>query len=195
MQRFGNKNILYIDAANLIMTCRDLKLQYDIKFLLKYLKDRYRLTHCIYFTAKLTSLTQDYELLQSLGIEVVFKKIYYEGDRAKANCDVQIANRITADVLGDEVDKVFLLSGDGDFAALLDYVKDKNKVAHVIGVTKYKTSKLLKEKRKFNVSFIDEFLQRKGPVGHVASTGVLFDNVSIPASQNLSSNLGAPNIK
>ncbi len=185
-----SRNSLYIDAANLIMTCRDLGIVYDLQFLLQYLKDRYRIKQCVYFTAKLQNLRQDYDLLQKMGVETVFKKIYFEGNKIKANCDVQIANRITQDVLENKIDNVFLLSGDGDFASLLDFVKEKNKQAYSIGVVSNKTSKLLKEKRKFNVTFLEEFLKRKGPTGHVASAGVLFDNVSIASETKMSSKGG-----
>ena len=160
--------------------------KYDLRFLLQYLKDRYRLNNCVYFTARLASLEQDYALLVGLGVEIVFKKIYYDGTKIKANCDVQITNRITVDVLEERVDNVFLLTGDGDFAAMLDFVQARNKGAYCVGITKSKTSKLLKEKRKFNVSFLEEFLQRKGPAGHVASAGVLFDNSSITSLVDLS---------
>jgi uncharacterized LabA/DUF88 family protein len=168
------------------MTCRDLGIVYDVRFLLQYLKDRHRLSQCIYFTARIASLEQDYSLLASLGVEVVLKKIHYDGNKIKANCDVQITNRITIDVLENKAENIFLLSGDGDFSTLLDFVKERNKGAFSVGITKNKTSKMLKEKRKFNVTFVEEFLQRKGPVGHVASTGVLFDNESITSTENLS---------
>lgn len=182
-----SRNILYIDAANLIMSARTFGIKYDTYSLFKYLKDRYRISRCVYFTAKISSLNQDYEFIQSLGVEIVFKEIYKENNKSKANCDVEISNRITEDVLKNAVDNVFLLSGGGDFLSLLNYVQKHQKNVTCISLSRKNTSKVLKKRRDFNISFIEEYrLKGKGPVGHVASTGVLFFSSNISNSQNLS---------
>ena len=72
--------------------------------------------------------------LRSIGFEVKLKPFIQRHDgSAKGDWDVGI----TIDVLdaASDVDKVVLLSGDGDFSLLLDRVSEKHNVeTHVYGV-------------------------------------------------------------
>ncbi len=185
------RTTLYIDAANLIKASqKHIKQNYDIFELLVYLKDRYRINNCIYFTGNIKSLTTDYELLKSFGVEIVFKKIYFEGGKTKANCDVEISHRITKDVENNLIDNIVLLSGDGDFAALLDYANERLEKVQLFSVIKYNTSKLLRSRRYLNVTYLNDLIdsiKRKGPTGHVVQAGRLFDAYSVANTEKLSS--------
>jgi hypothetical protein len=94
---------VYIDAANLILTAKGFDLAYDIEHLLTYLVHKYRATSCVYFTGKVSSLDSDYKLIAALGAEIVYKEIYSEHAKTKANCDVEIAHRVTRDIERKEV--------------------------------------------------------------------------------------------
>ncbi len=75
-----------------------------------------------------------YRNLENFGFILKLKptKIYHDGDRTikKANCDVDL----TFDLMKffDNYDGVVILSGDGDFAPVLKYLKNKKKTLHIL---------------------------------------------------------------
>jgi len=75
-----------------------------------------------------------YQKLQEFGYELIIKpvKIFGEGDNQtkKANCDVDL----TFDLMRymSQYRKLIILSGDGDFAPVLQYLKKKHKEVHVL---------------------------------------------------------------
>ena len=75
-----------------------------------------------------------YKSLEELGFELIIKpvKLYGEGDAQvkKANCDVDL----TFDLMRymSQYKKVVIMSGDGDFAPVLLYLKKKHKEVHVL---------------------------------------------------------------
>jgi uncharacterized LabA/DUF88 family protein len=194
------KNILYIDAANLILTARDFQLEYNIYWLLEYLKFRYKIAHCIYFTGRFTDSAKDYDFLSSLGVEMVFKEIYRETDKVKANCDVEISHRVTFDIENNQVGKVILISGDGDFYSLLKYVEGTQRETKLLGIHPRKTSKLYKVGMKFNLTYLTEILSEmdllkgESPVGPLVPTRLFLSNYSIADDKNLSSQTKTDNI-
>jgi len=75
-----------------------------------------------------------YQKLQEFGYELIIKpvKIFGEGDSQtkKANCDVDL----TFDLMRymSQYSKLVILSGDGDFAPVLQYLKKKHKEVIVL---------------------------------------------------------------
>jgi len=200
-----DKNVtLYIDAANLIMTARTFGLVYNIYWLLEYFKFRYKVNRCVYFTGRLETLKEDYMLLESQGVEIIFKEIYREEDgKTKANCDVEIAHRVTLDIEYNKVDKVILISGDGDFLSLLNHVQEKSKEVKLVGVHKRTTSRLYKEGMLFDLTYLTQIMEEinldrdtpkeildslKGEslVGPLVPTRLFLIKDSISGHQNLS---------
>lgn len=183
---------IYIDAANLILGIRNFfQIELDMYQLCLYFQERYRANKCIYFTAKIPGLVNEFDKLKTCGVEIVFKEMYFENGKTKANCDVEIAHRITQDVENGLVDKLIFVSGDGDFVGLLNYVKSKNKEVILYAPHRKGTSKMLRNNKNFNLTYVSQILQRvgkrKGLAGHVASERLLFVNKSITPTQNLSS--------
>jgi periplasmic divalent cation tolerance protein len=207
------KVTLYIDAANLILTARDFGMVYNIYWVLEYFKFRYKVNKVVYFTGEIEALKEDYFFLRNLGVEVIFKKIYREEDgKIKANCDVEISHRITFDLEYDLVDKVILMTGDGDFLSLLNYVRTKNKEVKLMGIHRRRTSRLYKEGMLFDLTYFTEILDEvnmdrdtpkdiietikilleaslkgENPVGPLVPTRLFLNTSSITPYQNLSS--------
>jgi uncharacterized LabA/DUF88 family protein len=117
---------VYIDAANILFSAKNLGIDLDMLRLVRYMRDIYKDGTVIYFTGKLVSQEQLYTGIQALGAEIVFKDIYNENAKLKANCDVEISHRFTSDILLGLTQDVVVLSGDGDFVALYDFAKIKN---------------------------------------------------------------------
>ena len=82
-----------------------------------------------------------FDALLNLGIETRVKDLQeYFGGLKKADWDVGIA--VDAIKTKDSVDAVVLISGDGDFAPLVEYLKNHGKRVEVIAFGKSTSSKL-----------------------------------------------------
>ena len=94
--------------------------------------------------------------LKEVGVEMIFKEIYNEENKAKANCDVEIAHRMTSDILLNQVQKIVLLSGDGDFAYLCDYAQAKNLEIKVMAIDPVSCSRVIKKRQFTRISYLVE---------------------------------------
>ena len=73
--------------------------------------------------------------------------------------DISLALGMLNDAWGDKYDKAILISGDGDFAPLLKYVKNKNKKVEVISFDRLVSKNLINEADEF--SFISRKIANK----------------------------------
>lgn len=140
------KTNIYIDAANIILSARDQGMDFDMVKLVLYLKEKYKGDVILYFTARFPEHEDLYEQLTSMSVLMLFKQGYKENNRLKANCDVEIAHRITYDIENLIVNKIILVSGDGDFASLLDYAREKIESVRCFCVHPRNTSTMIKER-------------------------------------------------
>lgn len=82
------------------------------------------------------------DALQSLGIETREKELMqYESGQKKADWDVGL----TIDIVRmlDMLDVVVLVSGDGDFTALVDYAKNRGRIVEVMSFRETTSAKLV----------------------------------------------------
>jgi len=83
-----------------------------------------------------------FEALGKLGIETKVKDLLvYSGGFKKADWDVGIT--IDAIRLSSMVDTIILISGDGDFIPLLDFLKNQGKQVEVLAFKKSTSSRLI----------------------------------------------------
>lgn len=153
----NEKTIVYIDAANIILSCKNVDLRIDILKLIQNLKDKFRTEKIIYFTGNFKSMEKYFDTLIENGVEMIYKEIYNENDKTKANCDVEISHRITYDIENGLVDKVILLSGDGDFVHLADYINRNKKKITVIAAEPISCSRMIKKRQFIALSYLRDF--------------------------------------
>ena len=152
------KTHIYIDAANIILSARDQGMDFDLVKLITYLKNKYRADKIIYFTARFQAHEQLYMDLYKNEVEIVFKQSYKEKNRLKANCDVEIAHRITYDIETNKVQAIILTSGDGDFASLLDYAKSKLEIVRCFSAHPKNTSMKIKERDYLEIIYMSQII-------------------------------------
>jgi uncharacterized protein (TIGR00288 family) len=89
-----------------------------------------------------------FEALLKQGIELRSKdlQVFYGGLK-KADWDVGIT--LDAVNLSSSVDVIVLISGDGDFIPLVDYLKNRGKIVEVMAFAKSASSKLQHEANNF----------------------------------------------
>ena len=126
--------------------------------LIQYLKEKYKGDVILYFTARFPEHKALYIQLTSQDVLILFKQGYRVNNRLKANCDVEIAHRITYDIENNNVNKIILVSGDGDFVSLLDYAREKIESVRCFCVHPRNTSTMIKERLYLEVTYMFDII-------------------------------------
>ena len=146
------KNIAYIDGQNLFMgtTKRDLPWRVDLSKLRVYLEKKYHVTKAYYylgFVQNGDNFESLYEQIQGAGFILVFR----EHNSAmlgtkKGNVDSDIIFSIMKRLYRkEEFDKVILVSGDGDYKTLVDFLIEESKLEKVLFPDGKRASSLYKK--------------------------------------------------
>jgi len=100
-----------------------------------------------------------YLFLQKAGYVLMFKPTIPDDDgNVKGNIDTDLVLQAMIDY--HKYDKAVIVSSDGDFYSLVNYLYKKNKLEYVISPYKATCSSLLKKSAKEKIVFIDN-LQKK----------------------------------
>lgn len=100
-----------------------------------------------------------YLFLQKAGYVLMFKPTILDDDgNVKVNIDTDLVLQAMIDY--HKYDKAVIVSSDGDFYSLVNYLYKKNKLEYVISPYKATCSSLLKKSAKEKIVFIDN-LQKK----------------------------------
>lgn len=145
------KTYAFIDASNIIYGTRNEGWKVDFRKLFKYLRERYGCKKICYFAGyDKGNFKQQafYKKLKSFGYELILKqvKIYRQDDGGvirKANCDVDLTFYAMRDK--DEFNRAIFLTGDGDFAILLNYLLEVMKKEIVVIANGKRTAKEIRQ--------------------------------------------------
>lgn len=144
----GRENsIAFIDGQNLHLGTVSNNWKIDhIKFRV-YLKDKYHVTEAYYFIGYVSEDQQDlYNKLQKAGFIVVFKEHNKELiAKKKGNVDTDIVFEAMKCVCeNNNFNTIVLVSGDGDYKKLVDYLIAKRKFKKILFPNKKFASTLYK---------------------------------------------------
>ncbi|SDN16243.1 NYN domain-containing protein [Afipia sp. GAS231] len=159
----SDKIALFIDGANLYATCRALGFDVDYKRLLKEFQSRGTLLRAFYFTTiiedqEYTSVRPLIDWLDYNGYTVVTKltKEFIDASgRRKVKGSMNIELAVQAMDLADHVDRMFLLSGDGDFRPLLEAVQRRGVHVTVVSTIVSQPPMVADDLRRQADAFID----------------------------------------
>ncbi len=110
--------------------------------------------------------------LESCGFILIFKETISTGNRIKGNCDAELVLKCVSDFYTKSFDSCLILTGDGDFACLIEFLLKNNALQRVIIPNENAYSALLKNKnaplaflnghyKKFSQSFDDNVVSIK----------------------------------
>ena len=157
----------FIDSQNLNLGIRAKGWKLDFKKFRLYLKNKYNVTEAYLFIGKTDGNQDLYTSLQQAGYTLIFKPTvsYVENGKKtmKGTVDAELVLYASAKVY-DEYDKAIIVSGDGDFDCLGDYLQENNKLLRVI-TPNSKYSKLLHKYSNliFSIENLREKLEYKKP--------------------------------
>ena len=154
----------FIDSQNLNLGIRGQQLALDFRRFRKYLEDKYRVGKAFLFIGYVAGNESLYTSLQNQGYILIFKPTLYLPDgRVKGNVDAELVLHTMIEY--PNYDKAIIVSGDGDFYCLVEYLQKQNKLLKLIVPDWNNYSSLL---RKFisNIAFMNtlkEKLKHKAP--------------------------------
>ena len=113
-----------------------------------YLKEKYNITQAYYFIGyKSDTYTLIYEALTKSGFILVFKE--HDQDsiaQKKGNVDTDIVFEIMKNLVDNTFfEKIILISNDGDYKKVVDYLISKNKFEKILFPSKKNISSLYKK--------------------------------------------------
>jgi uncharacterized LabA/DUF88 family protein len=156
-------NYAFIDAQNLNLGVRELGWKLDFKQFRRYLNNKYKVSKAYLFIGYIGENQKLYTALQDYGYILIFKPML-ESEKGilKGNVDADLVLHTMIEY--SNYDKALIVSSDGDFYSLVEYLYDKNKLYRVLAPSRAKCSVLLKFKAKERIEFFDSL---KGKLAYV----------------------------
>ena len=128
-------NVAFIDGQNLHLGTRDAGWSVNHRKLRKYLKDKYNIVEAYYFMGFVSEDQQDlYDNLQKAGFILSFREhsAALKGNK-KGNVDSDIVFGVMKKLVeGEKFGKVFIVSGDGDYRKLVDFLIKKDRFGKIL---------------------------------------------------------------
>lgn len=132
-KKYQKNNYAYIDGNNLYRGVKNSGWKIDFFRFRKWLSDKYGIDTAYYFIGLVPKEKDMYEALQKTGFALIFKEVVYNGNgKAKGNCDADLVLRAARDVYENSCEKLVLVTSDGDYACLVKFLQEKDKLKVIL---------------------------------------------------------------
>lgn len=149
-QQIKPNNYAFIDSQNVNLAIRDQGWILDFSRFRTYLRDKYHINKAFIFIGYINTNQNLYTSLQEDGFILVFKPTLNLPDgKAKGNVDAELILHTMIEY--PNYDKALIVSGDGDFYCLIEYLKRTGKLQNLMIPNKNRYSSLL---RKFSQAIV-----------------------------------------
>lgn len=152
----GKKPVIFafIDSQNLNLGVRSQGWNLDFSRFRVYLKDKYKVKKAFLFIGFIPKHKNLYSFLKEAGYIVIFKPVLEsrKPHKPKGNVDAELVLHTMIEF--PHYDKAIIISGDGDFYCLVEYLNRKNKLAKIL-VPNKNYSSLLRKYRNYIINIGD----------------------------------------
>ena len=150
-------NVAYIDGANLHKGIESLDWEFDYGRFRIWLKEKFGVEQAYLFLGLIPKYKDLYTKLQGQGYILVFKEVIFDGNgKAKGNCDADIVVHAMQNAYENKFKKAILVSSDGDYAPLVKFLKEKNKIEFLLSPYETKRCSVLLKRTGVKISYIAE---------------------------------------
>lgn len=157
--RKKENNYAFIDSQNLNLGIRILGWKLDYTRFRIYLKEKYGVSKAYMFIGFVALNQGLYDRLQEAGFILKFKPTIPDGEgKIKGNIDADLVLRAIVEM--NEYDKAVIVSNDGDFYSLVEYLYENKKLETVLSPNKNFCSNLLMQTAKEKIQFMNELQGR-----------------------------------
>lgn len=123
----------------------------DFKKFRQYLSDKFRVQKAFLFIGYIKQNEKLYKRLKSYDFDLVFKPTVKDNQgKPKGNVDAELVLH-AATVEYPNYNKAVIVSGDGDFYCLHEYLEEKKKLFQIIIPNRHSESSLLRKFQKYKV--------------------------------------------
>jgi len=137
-------NYAFIDSQNLNLSIREQGWILDFRKFRTYLKDKYEIDRTFIFIGYIYENQDLYISLQKYGYILVFKPTLKLADGSvKGNVDAELVLHTMIEY--NNYDKALIVTGDGDFYSLIDYLINNKKLLKLLVPNEYKYSSLIRK--------------------------------------------------
>jgi len=151
-----NKNYAYIDGANLHNGSKSLGWNLDYKKFRIWLKDKYSVSQAYLFIGLMPKNNKLYTYLQETGYTLIFKEVVYNDGKPKGNCDADLVLKVVRDVYENNFEKAVVVSSDGDYASLVAFLMEKEKLQSVLSPALAKKCSILIKRLNPPIAYIND---------------------------------------
>ena len=155
----------FLDSQNLNLGIKVMGWELDFKKFNRYLKDKYKVIKTFLFIGYVGGNETLYTHLQEAGFIVIFKptlEFKKKGNLVtKGNVDAELVLHTMIEF--PNYDQAVIVSADGDFYCLLEYLEDQKKLKHLIMPNPKKYSALLRKFRPYFI-FLDSLKKKLGKI-------------------------------
>lgn len=95
-----------------------------------------------------------YEHLQECGFILIFKQTVSIEGNIKGNCDAELVLKTVSDFYTKSFDLCYLITGDGDFGCLVEFLKNNKSLGGVLAPDERKCSFLIRNKN-IEITFLN----------------------------------------
>src|SRR3989344_5252208 len=148
-------NYAFIDSQNLNLGIQKLGWKLDYQKFKVYLAEKYGVKKAYMFIGFVALNQSLYDRLQEAGFILEFKPTIPDANgKIKGNVDADIVLRVILEI--NDYDKAIIISSDGDFYSLVQYLHENGKLAAVLSPDIKNCSSLLKQTAKEKIQFMNE---------------------------------------
>lgn len=154
----NQRNYAFIDSQNLNLSVKEQGWKLDFRRFRKYLEDKYGVVRTFLFIGFVPDQQSLYISLQEYGYTVIFKPtLSLSEGRVKGNVDAELVLHATIEF--PNYDQAVIVTGDGDFHCLVEYLKKQGKLCRLLIPNRHKYSALL---RRFasDMAFISDLREK-----------------------------------
>jgi uncharacterized protein (TIGR00288 family) len=147
------KNYAYIDSQNLNLGIQKQGWKLDYKKFRIYLREKYAIEKAYMFIGFVALNQKLYDKLQEAGFILKFKPTIPDADgKIKGNVDADLVLQAMIDIA--EYEQAIIVSSDGDFYSLIQYLDEKDKLKAVMSSDENNCSTLLKQTAKGKLQYM-----------------------------------------
>ena len=158
MQKKEN-NFGFIDSQNVHLSIKAQGWEIDWNRFRTHLRETYSITKAFLFIGYIEGNNELYAKLQEAGFICIFKPVLkYKDGVVKGNVDAELV--LHTMIQYKNFDKAVLVTGDGDFYCLIQYLKENDKLKIVLIPNRNKYSALIKRFAQKDIAFMND-LQNK----------------------------------
>jgi uncharacterized LabA/DUF88 family protein len=144
VRRAATNNYAFIDSQNLNLAIREQGWILDFRKFRKYLQDKYDITKAFLFIGYVAENQDMYTQLQKSGYILVFKPtLTLPSGTPKGNVDAELVLHTMIEY--KHFAKALIVTGDGDFHCLVDFLSKNQKLLKLMIPNKHKYSSLYRK--------------------------------------------------